>query len=164
MVAHNDTQVVELLGRNRLIEELLVAGLEVSLPIRDRGVDVVAYADLGEQVETFRAYPIQLKAASKRCFVVDRKYAKFANLILTYVWNLEQPRDAVTYALTYPEAACVAENVGWTKTPSWKRGGYSTSNPSRKLVSLLEPYRMSSDRWWLKITSLSARPVARQPR
>jgi hypothetical protein len=161
MAAHNDPQVVELLGRNRLVEELLVAGLEVSVPIRDRGVDVVAYADLGEKVEAFCAYPIQLKASSKRYFGVHRKYAKFANIILAYVWNLEDPGHAVTYALTYPEAVCVAENVGWTKTPSWKRGGYSTPSPSKKLVSLLEPYRMSPERWWLKITSLPVRPTVR---
>jgi hypothetical protein len=161
MVAHNDTQVVGLLGRNRLVDELLLAGLEVSLPIRDRGVDIVAYVDLGEKVETFRAYPIQLKASSKRYFVVDRKYAKFANIILAYVWNLEDPGHALTYALTYPEAACIAKNLGWTKTPSWERGGYSTSHPTKKLVSLLEPYRMSPERWWLKITSLSVRPTVR---
>ena len=40
----HDSQVIELLGRNLLVAELLQAGLEVALPIRDRGLD-------GRQVE-----------------------------------------------------------------------------------------------------------------
>jgi len=36
-----DSQVIELLGRNLLVAELLQAGLEVALPIRDRGIDLV---------------------------------------------------------------------------------------------------------------------------
>ncbi|MGA3024700.1 MAG: hypothetical protein ABSF98_08030 [Bryobacteraceae bacterium] len=42
-----DSQVVKVLGRNLLIAELLGAGLEVALPIRDRGIDLIAYADKG---------------------------------------------------------------------------------------------------------------------
>ena len=34
-----DPQVVELLGRNKLISDLLRAGLEVALPMRNRGND-----------------------------------------------------------------------------------------------------------------------------
>ena len=33
-----DTQVMELLGPNRLVTELLRAGLEIAVPIRDRGI------------------------------------------------------------------------------------------------------------------------------
>ena len=38
-----DTQMIEIMGRNRLIDELLRAGLEVALPLRDRGIDLIAY-------------------------------------------------------------------------------------------------------------------------
>ena len=41
-----DSQVIELLGRNRLVSELLRAGLEVAIPARDRGIDLIAYLDL----------------------------------------------------------------------------------------------------------------------
>jgi hypothetical protein len=142
------------------VEELLVAGLEVSVPIRDRGVDLVAYADLGDKVDAFCAYPIQMKASSQRYFGVHRKYAKFANIILAYVWNLRDPANTVTYALSFPEAVNIAEKVGWTKTRSWKKEGYSTSHPSKELVALLQPYRMSAERWWLKITSQPIRSAA----
>lgn len=146
-----DTQTIELLGRNRLVDELLLAGLEVALPARDRGVDLLAYVDLESKVSSFVAVPIQMKAASGRAFSIDRKYSKIANLLLAYVWGLHEPEHAVTFALTYPEALAVAEAMEWTATPSWKKGMYSTSAPSKKLCELLAPYKMSSAAWWERI-------------
>src|SRR5437667_4051303 len=64
-----DTQMIEIMGRNRLIDELLRAGLEVALPLRDRGIDLIAYVDLADQVSAFVACPIQMKAASGRFFL-----------------------------------------------------------------------------------------------
>ena len=147
-----DTQVVELLGRQRLIAELLRDGLEVALPVRDRGIDLVAYADLGQQVTRFSARPIQMKASTTSAFGVYRKYERVADLILAYVWHLNEPVRAVTYAMTYPQAVELAEKQGWTVTPSWEKGGYTTSKPSRQLLSLLEPYRMQQGRWWKLVT------------
>jgi len=83
MAAGGDSQVVELLGRNRLIEELLLAGLEVALPMRDRGIDLIAYADLAARVESFAACPIQMKASSEAAFGLHSKYGRVRNLSLT---------------------------------------------------------------------------------
>jgi len=76
-----DTQIVEILGRQRLVAELLRDGLEVAMPARDRGVDLVAYADLSQQVASFAARPIQMKASSTSAFGVFRKYERVADLI-----------------------------------------------------------------------------------
>ena len=38
-----DPQVVEVLGRNLLVGVLLTEGVEVALPVRDKGIDLVAY-------------------------------------------------------------------------------------------------------------------------
>lgn len=147
-----DSQRVELLGRNRLVEELLRGNLEVALPLRDRGIDLIAYADMVAEVAIYTARPIQLKAAWSRSFIVEKKYEKFPGLILAYVWNLGETASTVTYALEYMEALQVAEKMGWTKTDSWiKHGAYSTTNPGARLTSLLEPYRMTPDRWWNKV-------------
>lgn len=149
-----DTQTTELLGRNRLMDELLLAGLEVALPARDRGVDLIAYVDLESKISKFVATPIQMKAASTRSFAIDRKYSKISNLVIVYVWGLQAPQHAETYALTYREALAIAKTMGWTITDSWTiNGKYSTSRPSLKLCKLLLPYRMSSVKWWEKITS-----------
>jgi hypothetical protein len=153
-MADRDTQLIELVGRHRLIGDLLLAKLEVALPARDRGVDLIAYADLSEQVGAFVARPIQIKVASTRSFGLDQKYKRICDLIIAYVWHLTNPSNAVTYALTYLEAEKVAETMGWTETASWKRSGYTTNSPSKRLLELLEPYRMNPEKWWNKVTGL----------
>ncbi len=147
-----ESQVVEVLGRDRLISELLRAGLEVALPVRDRGIDLIAYADLETKVNSFVARPIQMKAASKRIFGLDKKYRKFPNLLIAYVWNLAEERDVDTFAMTYAEALAIADEMGWTATRSWRRGSYVNTRPGKRLRGLLERHRMSSDRWWDRVT------------
>lgn len=161
-----DTQVIELLGRNRLVSELLRAGLEVAIPARDRGIDLIAYRDLidppegaevhapnpAKPVQRFVAKPIQMKAASRQSFSISRKYAKLRDLVLAFVWNLQDPDRAVTYALTYDEAVAVGEAMGYTATSSWTdKDTYATTQPSAKLLEKLEPYRMTPERWWDKV-------------
>ena len=152
---HMDTQTIEILGRNRLVDELLVAGLEVAMPLRDRGIDLIAYVDLAAAVSKFAAVPIQMKAASKSAFSIDKKYAKISNLVLVYVWGLRSPAHAQSFALTYPEALDIAEAMGWTKSNSFEKGRYSMSSPTKKLCELLAPYKMSPDSWRKKISHVS---------
>jgi hypothetical protein len=80
--AARDTRIIEIRGRHRLIDEILQPGLEVALPIRDRGIDLIVYADLSEHVETFTARPIQMKAASDQGFGLYQKYSCFPDLII----------------------------------------------------------------------------------
>lgn len=152
IMAERDTQLIELAGRHRLISELLLSGLEVAMPVRDRGIDLIAYADLSAQVERFVARPIQLKAASSTTFAVDQKYRKISGLIIAYVWNLECPEKAATYALSYSEAEGIAEAMGWTSTASWLKGSYSNTRPGEKLIGLLRQHLMTPDKWWEKVT------------
>jgi hypothetical protein len=151
--AAKDTRIIEIRGKHRLIDEILQPGLEVAVPMRDRGIDLIVYADLSEHVQTFTARPIQMKVSSERSFALHHKYSRFPGLIIAYVWNLEVPTRAVTYALTYREAFRVAEMMGWTATSSWIEGGsYYTPAPTTDLIRLLEPHRMTRRMWWQKIT------------
>ena len=77
-------------GKGRVADQ---SPTNVAIPARDRGIDLIAYADLGTQVARFSACPIQLKAAIGGSFSVDRKYAKFPNLLIAYVWYLEDRAD-----------------------------------------------------------------------
>jgi len=143
-----DTQLVELLGQNWLVNELLQAGLEVARPVRDRGVDLIAYADLSSNVTRFVARPIHLKAATKSSFGINRKYERISDLLLTHVWFIGDPTKTVTYCMTYSEAVSVAYEMGYTKTDSWtKKGSYDTTRPSVKLRGLLERYKMTPEKW-----------------
>lgn len=62
-----------------------------------------------------------MKAASNKSFGADKKYEKLPNLILAYVWYLNDSSKTVTYGLTYHEAVEVANNMGYTKTPTWNK-------------------------------------------
>lgn len=149
-----ESQLVEILGRNRLVNELLRAGLEVAVPIRDRGVDLVAYADVDERIKEFVARPIQMKAALRRSFGVWKKYARFPDMLLAFVWNLDGELAPETYALTVPEAIDIASVMGWTNTASWvENGGYGSTRPSGRLVELLAPHAMTPQRWWSKVAT-----------
>jgi hypothetical protein len=115
-------------------------------PLRDRGVDLIAYVDIDEDIDNFVGIPIQLKAASKRSFGIHRKYDKFLNMIITFVWDLASTEELPSiYALTQQEAVAVADAMGYTQTESWQTwGGYDTTSPSKKLIEYLKPYRMTS--------------------
>jgi len=152
--AATDSQVTELLGRNRLVSELLIAGLEVALPLRDRGIDLIAYADMERGVDDFFACPIQMKAARGAIISLDKKYQKIHNLIIAYIWYVEDPSKAVTYAMTYAEARDVFEVMGWSNSPTWKaKGQYAQTRAgtNQKLLNLLDPYKMSTERWRKRI-------------
>ena len=155
-----DTQVIEIIGRNWLVNELVQAGLEVALPVRDRGIDLIAYADLGTRVPSFTACPIQMKAATARLFTIQRRWKDFPDLLLAYVRHLKDPRQTTTYALTYAEALQLAEGLGWTRTRSWiEKDGYGTTAPSAELTARLQPFAMTPDAWWTKVTGANRRHV-----
>src|SRR6476661_2208070 len=113
-----ESQIIELLGRNRLIDELLRAGLEVAMPIRDRGIDLIAYSDIDKRLTRFVSCPIQMKAAMTRSFSLATKYSRVRNLLIAYVWHLEDLGKTMTFALTYQEALAIADRLGWTQTES----------------------------------------------
>jgi hypothetical protein len=159
-----DTQIVELMGRNWLTNELYMAGFEVARPQRDRGIDLIVYSDLNTKLGRFVACPIQMKAASKTGFGMNRKYEKFPNLMIAYVWHLSEPHRTVTYAMTYNQAVAILKKKGYTRTPSWTdKGSYSVTNPGPELLSLIESYRMTPERWKRVLTSISP-PAAKQRR
>lgn len=136
-----DTQQVEIVGRNLLVSLFTSDGVEVAMPQRDRGIDVIAYQDLTD-TGNFVAVPVQLKAFSQRGFGVHKKYAKFPGLLIAYVWYASEPLKSSLYILSYSQAKSIADELGWTNTPSWQDGGsYITNKPSTQLVNILEKYK-----------------------
>jgi hypothetical protein len=148
-----DTQITELAGRHYLISQLLKGGVEVAMPLRDRGIDLIAYLDRTGNVPEFAACPIQLKANEEARFGINRKYEKIPNLLMVYAWDVST--DAPTLcALTYPEAVNLLDQRGHTKTASWTdKGGYSlkVNDVWRKMLA---PYRMQPETWRAKILSV----------
>ncbi len=143
-----DSQQVEIVGRNLLISLLVSSGIEVARPERDRGVDLIAYLDLDVE-RGFQALPLQLKAFSARGMSVNRKYERLSDLHVVYAWHVREPAQAEFFCLSTAEAVAVANEMGWTRTESWRKGVYTTNSPPVRLVALLEPYRVTTAEHWL---------------
>jgi hypothetical protein len=138
-----DSQQTEIIGRNFLVNELLRAGLEVARPERDHGVDLLVYLE-----DPWVARPIQLKAATGAVFSIDAKYARLPDLLIAFVWYAGRAGEEEALALTYAEVLDVADKLGWTETASCLEGRkYANTRPGARVRELLEPYRMSPDRW-----------------
>lgn len=143
-----DTQQLEVMGRHRLIESLIRSGLEVAMPLRDRGVDLLAYTSPGSR-EGFAAIPIQMKSFSVEGWSLHRKYASIDHLVLVYVWHMSEPEKSSILALTYQEALGVATGMGYAATESWKkeRGGYSVTRVGERLREMLLPFDVTKRGW-----------------
>jgi hypothetical protein len=149
-----DSELTELAGKHLLISQLTAGGLEVAVPVRDRGVDLIAYLDRGDATRDFAACPIQMKASAGEGFRLDRKYEKTANLILAYVWHVMDPINCRIYALSYSEAFAILHRKGHTQAPCWAKGYWNTSRADKQLVEWLEPYRMTPRKWLEKISGV----------
>jgi hypothetical protein len=136
-----DTQQVEIVGRNLLISLFTADGIEIAEPTRDRGIDLIAYLDISEE-DKFKAVPIQLKASSESSFSVSKKYEKFPDLLMAYVWYAARPMEATLYIMKYTRAVEIADKLGWTKTESWLKdnGAYSVQKPGNKIKDILSEH------------------------
>lgn len=135
----SDSQLVEIAGKHLLISRLVAAGYEVAEPLRDRGIDLIVYRDKNG----FSALPVQMKASTQESFSLDRKYEKFSDMLIAYVWNVNAGEKGEVYLLTFDQALKVMDAKGYSKTDSWlKNGYYFVRNAGRELKELLKPYRM----------------------
>lgn len=149
-----DSQLTEVFGKNLLISHLVAAGFEVAQPVRDRGVDLVVYKD-GEDAKDYVPCLIQLKASSHESFSLDRKYERFPHFLIAYVWNVQTPALSDVYALTFKDALQVLEKKGYAKTNSWKNGGYYfVRNAGVDLKKILEPFKMTTEKWREKLQTV----------
>ncbi len=142
-----DSQQTAIIGKHILIAHLIAADLEVAEPIRDHGIDLIAFRDRAESGE-FLACPIQLKTASDEVFSLDSKYESFPSLRIVFVWNAREPAKAEVFVLSYKEARAVFAEMKYDKTKSWDAGKYTTTRPSEKLKKILEQFRVKTSEEW----------------
>jgi hypothetical protein len=148
-----DNQLTELAGKHLLIAQLTAAGLEVAVPVRDRGIDLIAYLDRGTPPRDFVACPIQLKASTGEGFSLDKKYEKTANLILAYVWHVTDPVGYSIYALSYREALDILHRKGHTAAKCWENGRWNITRADKQLIRMLEMYKMTPKKWVERVSS-----------
>jgi hypothetical protein len=115
-------------------------GVEIAAPMRDHGVDLVAYVE-----DKWRSCPLQLKCYRTAGFMIDKRYLRFGpRLCMVYAWHVLEPSEVELYAMTFANAVRIGDEMGYTATASWNTGGaYTTTRPSQRLRALLEPQRIT---------------------
>jgi hypothetical protein len=152
MTIELDAQTIALLGRDLVIDQLHRAGLEVALPRRDHGIDVIAYVDKGQ---SFQALPIQVKSSAGFRWAVNQKYGPFAEIVIACAMYLADEKTAEVYVLPHTENLAIAERLGLTqRSATWLRprrpaqGGYIwIDRPRPSLLAELAPHRATPELW-----------------
>jgi len=93
-----------------------------------------------------------MKPATATCFSVDKKYSKFHDMLIAYVWNVSERANAQIYVLTQQEAVDIATEMKYTATESWLgKGVYVVTRPGRELVDRIRSHEASRAKWEEKI-------------
>jgi len=139
-----NTQQTELVGTALLEAALVREGFNVARPAIDFGIDLIVFS--AQTDKYFKAIPIQIKVSTEARFELHRKYSRFKDLVLAYIWNIhKKPRF---FFMTYEEALDVLGPRA-SKSESWKKGYYSFSKISK---TRLEKLRNYENRWdWLRV-------------
>jgi hypothetical protein len=149
----NHSNIIEVLGRNHLIAQLVEDDVHAAVPLWDQGVDLVAYfARVGRLV----ARPLQLKVSETSRWGVYKKYAEIEDLLMVHIWHVKQSSAVEIYAMSYLEAKSLLEKTStYAQTETWKKpmGHYDTS-PIRTNTPLwlsLQPFRMGKGKWQARL-------------
>lgn len=96
-----------------------------------QGADFLAYHKNGEQT-----LKVQLKARLS----IYRKYAD-KDIWMCFPVGKDAARE--WYLIRHDELVeIVRKQTSWLQTSSWESGGYSSANPSKKLLECLEYYKI----------------------
>ena len=145
----NHANIIEVLGRNHLIAQLIEDGVHAAIPLWDHGVDLLAYY---EHEGHLLARPLQLKVSEASRWGVYKKYEKIQGLLMVHIWHVEQSSAVEIYAMSYAEAEnLLTKTSTYATTDTWKKpmGHYDTA-PIRHqstLWKVLQPFRMGPGKW-----------------
>ena len=147
-----DAATLRLIGRNRVIDDLLRAGIHVSLPIADgSGVDLFAYSVPKSPHEPWISAPIRVRASSGRAFGVDEGAERIAGLLHAFVWGVGSSDERV-YVLSHREARRIAEQMGFALPQTGQFALYEHQAPVKSLMELIEPFRITPEMWREKLS------------
>lgn len=142
-----DAATLRLIGRNRVIDDLLRAGIHVSLPIAEgSGIDLFAYSSPRGPHDAWSCAPLRVRASSGRAFGVDEGSERIPGLLHAFVWGVGSVDERV-YVLGHREARRIAEQMGFALPQTGQIALYEHQAPIRSLMELIEPFRVTPEMW-----------------
>lgn len=126
-MARQRAEVTEVINRNALISIALTQGYVAFLPVYDPGIDLILYSELTGDLKK-----VQLKGR----WTINKKY-RDRDIHIAFpdrgIWYVA-PHDEVL--LEFSKAQFKLDGVSWVRD-----GEYSYAPLSKKMLTLLEPYR-----------------------
>ena len=142
-------------GKRVFVSHVQAAGLGVAEPLSDDHIDYLIYSDARRNGHGLISCAVQLITSAHKTFSLHKTDLQMPRSLLAYVWNAKDTKDSSVYALTFEEALKIIEGKGYAETDSWvNKGGYSVTNAGLELQEMLEPYRMTQERWQQKLQAI----------
>lgn len=133
--SHNlDAQQVGILGYSILVSLFVTDNIEVANPLRDNGIDLIAYTVKKTSTDKFKAIPIQLKTFTNRGFSLNEK--KYKNMLMAYVWFATIPSKSEVYVMSFDDAVKIAKSEFYDKNKYVFNG-----KPSKQFLLDIQPYQ-----------------------
>lgn len=81
-----EKQLIEVIGRAKFTEFVILSGFELATPVRDCGIDCLLYFRIEDELLN-TTIPVQLKCYSAQALTVDSKYDRMGNILHVVIWN-----------------------------------------------------------------------------
>jgi hypothetical protein len=134
-------------GKRIFESHVRAAGLKLDEPSNKDGIDYLLYREDMKSRERV-SYFVKVKTSIHEVFSLYKRDSQIPRLLVAYVWHANTPEESSVYALTYEEALRIVESKPYVTSKSWKEdGGYSVTHAGAELRKMLEPYRMTQERW-----------------
>jgi len=143
---NHSARTTEIIGKNWLCAQVLQAGLNISEPLIDDGIDLVVFAVNQSPKQSLIAKPIQLKTSKHETWGSDKKLGKVPNLIIVHVWNVYDLSKTEAYAFTYKEAIHILRKVNRGNFFK-KHGKIRFAKITKSLQKQLDKFRMTPEKW-----------------
>lgn len=141
-------------GKQIFVSQVSAAGLKLAEPLQDPTIDYLIYRSEIQSREIVSC-AVKVKTSIHETFSLFKTDLKASGSLLAYVWNAADPQKSSVYALTYREALRIVEDKPYAKSEAWvKDGRYTVVHAGAELKEMLEPYRMTRDRWLQRLQTV----------
>lgn len=141
-------------GKQIFVSQVKAAGLKLAEPLQDSAIDYLIYSSEVENQEIVSC-AVKVRTSVHETFSLFKTDLKIRGSLLAYVWNAGNPHKSCVYALTYREALRIVEKKPYVKSDAWlKDGRYTVVHAGVELKEMLEPYRMTQDRWQQRLQTV----------
>ena len=155
--------MLDLVGRARLMDELLEEGVNVVLPTGASEIDMLAYVDSRTAACTIVSVPIKVTSFCSDALSSNLEAARASGILIMLVWGVSNPEHVRTFAFT-PAELTVMKMIGIIGRTGAAGSGEPADQrrtPEAVLQNALERFAMSPGKWREKIVAiLEDKPIA----